>query len=97
MHPTNEISVYDPATRKKKLLSRHEGESGPEFWGRAWVEIEEWLTGERLGRPLVGTPVEIWENAGHRLRRPLEDLKLYSRYRFVGARSGPRWERVPRG
>jgi hypothetical protein len=88
----NEISVIDPVTKKKKLLKRHEGESGPEFMGRVWVEIEEWLTGKRLGKPAAGTEVLIWTNYGYRMRaHPSSDVD-YDRYVATGQPYSNRWK-----
>ena len=88
----NEISVIDPVTKKKKLLKRHEGESGPEFMGRVWVEIEEWLTGKRLGKPAAGTEVLIWANRGHRMRAHPSSYVDYERYVATGQPYSNRWE-----
>jgi hypothetical protein len=88
----NEISVIDPVTKKKKLLKRHEGESGPEFMGRVWVEIEEWLTGKRLGKPAAGTEVLIWTNYGYRMRAHPSSYVDYERYVATGNPYSNRWK-----
>ena len=88
----NELSVIDPVSGRKKRLSRHTGESGPEFMGRAWVEIEEWLTGKRLGKPAAGPEVLLWSNSGHKLGAHPSKQAVYERYVATGSAYADRWK-----
>lgn len=90
----NEMSVIDPKGGRKKLLRRREGESADEFLGRAWLDVEEWLTGARLGHPAKGTEVLVWFNHGHRLNAHPSDDVTRERYVSTGKPYTDRWERI---